>query len=71
MRILSLLSLCTLALFWNACEKHPLAGDPQPGMHVEHGAEKHEATPAEGGDAAKTGGSGKPEDAPKFFPEKK
>ena len=53
MKILSLLSVCALALFSNACEKHPLAGDPAPGVHAEHsaeaqGGEKHEAHPSSG-----------------------
>ena len=53
MKILSLLSVCALALFSNACEKHPLAGDPPPGIHEEnsaeaHGGEMHEAHPSSG-----------------------
>ena len=71
MRILSLLPLCALALFWNACEKHPLAGDPQPGVHVEHKAEKHDVKTAEQGETAKHPEGAKTEEAPKFFPEKK
>ncbi len=71
MRFLSLLSLCTLALFWNACEQHPLPGDPQPGVHEEHGGEKHDAKTAEDGGAAKPVEGAKTEEAPKFFPEKK
>ena len=71
MRFLSLLSLCALALFWNACEKQPLAGDPHPGVHEEHGAEKHDAKSAEHSETAKSGEGVKAEAAPKFFPEKK
>ena len=71
MRFLSLLSLCALALFWNACEKQPLAGDPHPGVHEEHGAEKHDAKSAEHIEPAKPGEGAKAEAAPKFFPEKK
>ena len=70
MKILSLLSVCALALFSNACEKHPLAGDPPPGVHEEHSAEKHDAK-AEHSGTAKPADPGKPEEAPKFFPEKK
>ena len=76
MRILSLLSLCTLALFCNACEKHPLGGDPHPGLHEEHseathGAETHDAKAPEHADSAKPAEGAKPGEAPKFFPEKK
>lgn len=71
MRFLSLLSLCALALFWNACEKQPVGNDPQPGLHAEHGAEKHDAKSAEHSELAKPADAAKPEAAPKFFPEKK
>ena len=71
MRFLSLLSLGALALFWNACEKQPLAGDPHPGVHEEHGAEKHDAKSAEHSETAKPAEGAKAEAAPKFFPEKK
>ncbi len=40
MRLFSILTICALAVLSNACERHPLPGDPQPG--VEH--EKHEAS---------------------------
>ena len=72
MRFLSLLLLGALALFGNACEKHPLAGDPHPGLHEEHGAEKHDAKTPEHTEVAKPSeSSAKGEEAPKFFPEKK
>ena len=71
MRFLSLLSLCALALFWNACEKQPVGDDPQPGIEAGHGAGKHEAKAAEHGESTKPAEGAKPEEAPKFFPEKK
>ena len=71
MRFLSLLSLCAFALFGNACEKHPLAGDPHPAIHEEHDAETHDAKAAGHPEAAKPAEGAKTEEAPKFFPEKK
>ena len=71
MRILSLLSLCALVLFWNACEKHPLPGDPHPAAHVEHKTEKHGAKASEHAETVKHPEGAKTEEAPKFFPEKK
>ena len=71
MKFLSLLSLCALALFWNACEKQPVGNDPQPGIEAEHSAEKHDAKASEPHDASKPVEGAKPEEAPKFFPEKK
>ena len=61
MKILSLVTVCALAFFWTACEKQPLDGDPAPGEHAAHGAEKREA---------KAAGDAKPEEAPKT-PEQK
>ncbi len=71
MKILSLIPVAALALFSNACEKQPLAGDPPPGVHAEHSAEKHDAKAPEPGEKAPPAESGKTEEAPKFFPEKK
>ena len=71
MKILSLLSVCALALFSNACEKQPLVGDPAPGVHAEHSAEKHEAKAGGEAEPAKPAEGAKTEEAPKFFPEKK
>ena len=71
MKIPSLLLVCALALFSNACEKHPLAGDPAPGVHAEHSAEKHEAKAGGEAEPAKPAEGAKTEEAPKFFPEKK
>ena len=71
MRILSLLSLGAFALFFNACEQHPLPGDPQPGVHEEHSAEKSEGKKSETSEAGKPAEGAKTEEAPKFFPEKK
>ena len=81
MRILSLLSVCALAWFANACEQHPLPGDPLPGdKQTSHGP----ANPAAGGADVSHGKAAgqsenvppatrdaKSEEAPKFFPEKK
>ena len=71
MRILLLLSLCALALFWNACEKQPVGNDPMPGAHAEHAPGKHDAKTTEHSEAAKPAEGAKAEEAPKFFPEKK
>ena len=71
MKFLSLLSLCALALFWNACEKQPVGDDPQPGIEAKHGAEKHDAKAPGHSEAAKPAEGAKTEEAPKFFPEKK
>ena len=71
MKILSLLSVCTLALFSNACEKQPLAGDPAPGVHAEPSAEKHETKAGGEAEHAKPAEGAKSDEAPKFFPEKK
>jgi hypothetical protein len=71
MRLLSLLTLCALALFGTACEQHPLPGDPHPGHHGEHDGEKHDAKAAEHPAAAKPADGAKTGEAPKFFPEKK
>ena len=76
MRFLSLLSFCVLVVFGTACERHPLPGDPDPGVHEEHSeaahpAEKHDEKAPEHTEAAKPAEGAKAEEAPKFFPEKK
>ena len=71
MRFLSLLSLGALALFWNACEKQPLAGDPHPGVHEAHGPVHHEGDAPHPVEPVKPAAGAKDEAAPKFFPEKK
>ncbi len=76
MRFLSLFSLCAFVILGTACQRHPLPGDPQPGLHEERaeefqGAEKHEAKTPEHAEAAKPAEGAKGEEAPKFFPEKK
>lgn len=76
MRLLSLLSFSALVIFGTACQRHPLPGDPHPGIHEEHSSEassgeKHEAKSAEHETPAKPAEAGKTEEAPKFFPEKK
>lgn len=73
MRRLLTLAFAVLALLVNACERHPLPGDPHPAE--KHGAGHGEAHAAAGehGKAAAHGeaaGAGKGEEAPKFFPEK-
>ena len=77
----SIASVCVLAVFATACEKHPASELPP-----EHGAGEHhaeakdgavrEAKPAEHAETAKpeavkTEGESKPAEAPKFFPENK
>ena len=76
MRFLSLFSFSVFVVFATACQRHPLPGDPQPGLHEEHSegahdAEKHDAKTPEQTESAKPGESVKPGEAPKFFPEKK
>ncbi len=76
MRILSLLLFCAFVVFGAACQRHPLPGDPHPGLHEEHseeehGGEKHDATTPEQTEVAKPADGAKAEEAPKFFPEKK
>ena len=66
MKWISLFAVCALALLVNACEQHPTPGEPPV---REHGAEaeKHEGA----AEAAKPAEGAKPEEAPKFFPDKK
>ena len=76
MRFLSLFSFCVFVVFATACQRHPLPGDPQPGLHEENsaetpGAETHDAKTPEHPEPARPVESGKPGEAPKFFPEKK
>ena len=76
MRFLSLFSFCAFVVFGTACQRHPLPGDPHPGLHEEHskeahGAEKREGQVPEHTEAAKPAEGAKAEEAPKFFPEKK
>ena len=76
MRFLSLFSFCVFVVFATACQRHPLPGDPQPGLHEEHseeaaGAEKHDAKAPANTESARPAEGAKPGEAPKFFPEKK
>lgn len=81
MKRLSVLLLSALALFVNACEKHPAYRLPdehatQFGAHAAgHGSGEHlPAQPAAGhapAAAATPAAEAKPGEAPKFFPEKK
>jgi len=83
MKRLSVLLLGALALFVNACEKHPASQLPAEhamefGKHLEghgaagHGADSHAPkAAAEHAPAAPQAEAAKPGEAPKFFPEKK
>ena len=72
MRVLPFILLAVIAFFSNACEKQPLAGEPDPRIDKPHGLAKHEGAAAEKKaehtDPAKGPRS---EEVPKFFPEKK
>ena len=75
MKVTLLLLIAAVAVFSNACERHPLdqpyGTDPHPAIHEEHVAEKHEAKTLEHTEVAKPADGAKAEEAPKFFPEKK
>ncbi len=76
MRILPLLWVSLIVILSNACEKHPLAGDPHPGVHETHETapptgDAHAAKPEKVAEVAKPVEGAKVEEAPKFFPEKK
>ena len=82
MKWFSIASICALAGFTTACEKHPASElPPMHGTGAKHaeakGGTKHEAKPAAGHpeaakpEPAKTDGEAKPGEAPKFFPENK
>ena len=82
MKWFSIASVCALAVFATACEKHPASELPPEHGAGEHHAEAkgeavHEARPAEHAPEAakpetvKIEGEAKPGEAPKFFPENK
>ena len=78
MKWFSILSVCALAVFATACEKHPAYELPQEhgagGHHAEvNGGAKAAEHPAEAAkpETAKPEGEAKPGEAPKFFPENK
>ena len=82
MKWYSIASVCALAVFATACEKHPVSELPPEHGAGEHHAEAkgeavHEAKPAEHvaevakPEPAKAEGEPKPGEAPKFFPENK
>ena len=82
MKWFSIASVCALAVFATACEKHPASELPPEHGAAEHHAEAkaevaHEVKPAGHAaeaakpEAAKPEGEPKPGEAPKFFPENK
>jgi hypothetical protein len=72
MRFFLLLPICVFAIFFNACERQPLPGDPPPGEeHEVHGAESPGVKATGHGEAPRSEEAAKGEEAPKFFPEKK
>ncbi len=78
MKWFSILSVCAIAVFATACEKHPAAELPQEhaagGHHAEtKGEAKEPEHPAEAAkpEGAKPEDEPKPGEAPKFFPENK
>ena len=82
MKWFSIASVCALAVFATACEKHPASELPPEHGAGEHHAEAkgeaaHDAKPDEHAaeaakpEPAKAEGDAKPGEAPKFFPENK
>ena len=82
MKRFSILPLVALAFLANACEKHPAAELPEEGQTAfgEHAAKheseakpeaKKEEAAAPKAEAPVAAAPAKPEDAPKFFPDKK
>lgn len=87
MKRFSILPLVALAFLVNACEKHPASELPEEGQtafgeHAAHHegegksegkpeAKKEEAAPAAKAEAPAAATPAKPEEAPKFFPDKK
>ena len=82
MKWFSIATVCVLAVFATACEKHPASELPPEHGAGEHHAEAkgeaaHDAKPDEHAaeaakpEPAKAEGEAKPGEAPKFFPENK
>lgn len=72
MKFTSILAVCALAFFINACEQHPMPGEPPMIEHsAEPGAGKHDAKPEGAAEHAKPAEPEKAGEKPTFFPEKK
>ena len=68
MKLTSILALCALAFFLNACEQHPTPGEAPVTDHAEAG--KHEAKAEGAAESAKPAEGAKAEEKPQFFPDK-
>jgi hypothetical protein len=72
MRFLPFLLLAVIVVFSNACEKQPLEGDPDPRAAEKETSVSYESPIATKRERpAKRAQGAKPDDAPKFFPDKK